>query len=395
MTRLLCGRRWLPFVLLAPFQFIFGLIYSLGTISPAIHAQSGWSQATLNLAFSLTPLALLPTVILAGHGLRRLAPKTMLAMALACFTVGGFIGLISDAPALFMLGYSVLALGVGAGLSTAACIALISRLYPGRRGSLGGALLALYGMSSMVSAPIFSGLNGQIGWRQSLAALLGVYAAVGWVAWARLPATPALGGDDGQGGYEQRAHQVARVPMATLLRHRPLRWAIAIVLVATPLGSASFATIGHLAHHLGFNPAFAVLAVSLMAFGNGMGRLGFGMLADWRSPRFSRNAVLALNALAAALLLSALHGFGVWAFAAYPLLIGLAFGGMAGKLPALAAHVAEDGHAETVFGLLFGAFAFASFLGPLVSAAIGMRGALQMFAVCAVMALVPAMSLER
>jgi hypothetical protein len=68
---------------------------------------------------------------------------------------------------------------------------------------------------------------------------------------------------------------------------------------------------------------------------------------------------------------------------------------MAGKLPALAAHVVEDGHAETAFGLLFGAFAFASFLGPLVSAAIGMRGALQMFAVCAVMALVPAMSLGR
>jgi MFS-type transporter involved in bile tolerance (Atg22 family) len=76
----------------------------------------------------------------------------------------------------------------------------------------------------------------------------------------------------------------------------------------------------------------------------------------------------------------------VWAFAAYPLLIGLAFGGMAGKLPALAAHVAEDGHAETAFGLLFGAFAFASFLGPLVSAAVGMRTALQVLGLCAVAA---------
>ena len=379
-------RRWLPLALLAPFQFIFGLIYTWGTMAPAIHAQSGWSQATLDLAFSLTPLALLPTVILAGHGLRSLAPKTMLAMALACCTMGGFIGLVTAAPALFMLGYSVLALGVGAGLSTAACIALTSRLYPGRRGSLGGALLALYGMSSMASAPIFSWLNGQLGWRLSLAALLGVYAAVGWAAWALLPAAPALGGDDGQGGQEQGARQAARMPMATLLRHRPLRWAITIVLVATPLGSASFATIGHLAHHLGFGPAFAVLAVSLMALGNGLGRLGFGMLADWRSPRFSRNAVLGLNALAAALLLSALQGLGVWAFVAYPLLIGLAFGGLAGKLPALAAHVVEDGHAESAFGLLFGAFAFASFLGPLVSAAVGMQTALQVLGLCAMTA---------
>ncbi len=370
------AKRWLPFVLLTPFQFIFGLIYSWGMISSAVHAQSGWSQATLDLAFSLTPLALLPAVIVAGHGLRRMAPKTMLAVALACFTVGGVVGLVSPSPLSFMLGYSVLALGIGAGLSTAACIAILSRQYPDMRGSLGGALLALYGMSSMVSAPIFSWLNGQLGWRLSLAVLLGVYATVGWVAWALLPAAPTTGG-----------RQTARVPMAAMLRHRPLRWAIAIVLIAAPLGSASFATIGHLARELGFSPQFGVLAVSLMALGNGLGRLGFGMLADWRSPRFSRSAVLAVNALAAALLLSTLHGFGVWAFATYPLLIGLAFGGMAGKLPALAAHVVEDGHAETAFGLLFGAFAFASFFGPLVSAAVGMREALQGLAVCALAAI--------
>jgi MFS family permease len=369
-------RRWLSFVLLTPFQFIFGLIYSWGTISPALHAQSGWSRATLDLAFSLTPLALLPAVIMAGTGLRRMAPKTMLAVALACFTVGGFVGLASTTPLFFMLGYSILALGIGAGLSTAACMAILSRQYPDMRGSLGGALLALYGMSSMASAPIFSWLNGQIGWRLALAALLGVYAAVGWAAWALLPAAPAVGG-----------RQTARVPMTAMLRHRPLRWAIAIVLVAAPLGSASFATIGHLARELGFSPKFGVLAVSLMALGNGLGRLGFGMLADWRSPRFSRNVVLGLNALAAALLLSALQGIGMWAFSAYPLLIGLAFGGMAGKLPALAAHVVEDGHAESAFGLLFGAFAFASFFGPLVSAVVGMREALQGLAVCAVVAI--------
>jgi MFS family permease len=377
-------RRWFSFVLLMPFQFIFGLIYSWGMISPALHAQSGWSRATLDLAFSLTPLALLPAVIVAGQGLRRMAPKSMLAVALACFTVGGFVGLASTSPLSFMLGYSILALGIGAGLSTAACIAMISRLYPDLRGSLGGALLALYGMSSMVSAPVFDWLNRQLGWRLSLAALLGVYAAVGWAAWALLPAAPAVGG-----------RQTARVPMAAMLRHRPLRWAIAIVLVAAPLGSASFATIGHLARELGFSPKFGVLAVSLMALGNGLGRLGFGMLADWRSPRFSRNAVLAVNALAAALLLSALRGFGVWAFAAYPLLIGLAFGGMAGKLPALAAHVVEDGHAESAFGLLFGAFAFASFLGPLASAAVGMHGALQGLAACAVAAVILAVTMGR
>ncbi|CAZ87888.1 putative Permease of the major facilitator superfamily [Thiomonas arsenitoxydans] len=368
-------RRWTPFVLLMPFQFIFGLIYSWGTISPAIHVQSGWPQATLDLAFSLTPLGLLPAVILAGRALHRLAPKTLLAWALTCFTVGGGIGLLTASPVAFMLGYSLLALGVGAGLSTAACIALVSRLYPQRRGSLGGALLALYGMSSVISAPLFDEINRLIGWRPSLAALLGLYAAVGWIAWAFLPVAPAA-----------PRRQTDPLPLMVLLKQRPLQWALVIVLMATPLGSASFATIGHLTKAIGVSSALGVLAVSLMALGNGVGRLGFGFLADWISPRFSRAAALGLNALAALLLLGVLHGYGVGAFAAYPLLIGLAFGGMAGKLPALAAHVAER-HSEAAFGLLFGAFAFASFLGPFLSAGLGMHSALQGLALCALAAM--------
>ena len=366
---------WLPLLLLAPFQFIFGLIYSWGAISQAIHVQSGWSHASLDLTFSLTALAVLPAVILAGHALRRLAPKTMLALALSCFTVGGFIGLASTSLLPFMLGFNILALGIGAGLSTAASIAMISRLYPNYKGSLGGALLALYGISSMVSAPIFESINVHLGWRLSLASLLGTYATLGWIAWSMLPAIPA-----------QKGHQTVHRSLWTMLKHRQLRWTIGLILAATPLGSASFATIGHLSHELGFDRKFAVVAVSLMALGNGLGRLGFGMLADIRSARFSRNAVLTTNALAAILLTSALNGFGLVVFAMYPLLIGMAFGGMAGKLPALAAYVVEEGHTETAFGLLFGAFAFASFLGPLVSAAWGMHDALQWLAILSVMA---------
>lgn len=370
------GARWWPVLLLAPFQFIFGIIYSWGAISPTIHAESGWTRSTLDLAFSLTPLALLPAVVWAGHGLRRISPKTMLATALACFTIGGGAGLAYGTPLAFMLGYGVLALGIGAGLSTAACIAMVSRFYPERRGALGGALLALYGMSSVISAPLFRSLDVHFGWRTALAVLLGVYAALGWIAWALLPAVPAT----------RQRHSEIRIGLWNMLSHRPLRWALVLILLAAPLGSASFATIGHLAHELGHGPSFTLAAVASMAVGNGLGRLGFGALADLYGACFSRSAVLAVNALAAAIIVAALYGRFDTLFVAYPLLIGLAFGGMAGKLPGLAAHVVEDGHAETAFGLLFGAFALASFLGPLASAAFGTQEALGSFAIAALIA---------
>ena len=230
-------------------------------------------------------------------------------------------------------------------------------------------------MSSVVSAPLFESLDGHFGWRAALALVLGLYAALGWLAWAGLPDLPA-----------QDVHIAPRIGLRPMLGHRSMRWALGLVLIAAPLGSASFATVGHLTRQLGFGSSFALVAVAAMAIGNGLGRLGFGALADVRGGRFSRKVVLAANALAAAILLAVLHGLDARAFILYPLLMGLAFGGMAGKLPALAAHVVKDGHAETAFGLLFGAFALASFLGPLASAAFGTREALEGFAICAIAA---------
>lgn len=370
------GRRWLPFVLLTPFQFIFGLIYSWGAIAPAIHRQSGWSEPTLDLCFSLTPLALMPAVVFAGHALHRTPPKTLLAIALSLFTLGGLLGIAPGSALPFMAGYSILALGLGAGLSTAACIAMVSRLYPGQRGSLGGALLALYGMSSTLSAPVFQVLDHRLGWQAALAALVCVYAALGWLAWFGLPATTS----------STHTPKTPRPSLRRMIGHPPLLTALAIVMAAAPLGSASFATIGQLSPKLGFNTGFAVIAVSLMAFGNGLGRFGFGVLADLRSARFSRNAVLTLNLTAAGLLLLALEGIAPHLFVIYPLLIGLTFGGMAGKLPSLAAAVARNGHTEAAFGLLFGTFALASFLGPLITASLGVHTGLTVLTACALLA---------
>lgn len=365
---------WRPLALLMPFQFIFGLIYSWSTIAPAIHSQAGWAHSTLSFAFSLTPLALFPSVILAGRLLGSTSPKRMLAYALILFTLGGGIGIGWDSSLPFLLGYSVLALGIGAGFSTASCVAIIGELYPARRGTLSGALLALYGLSSIVSAPIFDALDAHLGWRIALAVLLISYATIGWLAWFGLPNVQPTA----------RKHASAHIPLAHLLRRRKLILGIGGVLLAAPLGALSFAVIGQFVHTYGLGRTFAVFVVAMMALGNGVGRLGFGLLADWRGAHFSRDVVLALNACAALLLLFALHVPKPTLLASYALIVGLSYGGLAGKLPALAAHIVEQGHADSVFGLLYGTFALASFLGPLLGSVLGMHTALFVVIVCSI-----------
>ncbi|APZ41867.1 MFS transporter [Acidihalobacter ferrooxydans] len=373
-------RAWRPFLLLAPFQFIFGLIFSWGAIAPALHSQAGWSHATLSLAFSLTPLALFPAVILAGRLLGRLSPKALLAAALALFTLGSAGALSGAAPLIFMIGYDVLALGVAAGLSTAACIAMVGALYPARRGTLAGALLALYGLSSIVSAPVFDTLDAHLGWRLALAVLLGGYAALGWLTWLGLP--------DARPSAKRRT--AARTPPRRSLAHPGLLRAVTSVLAAAPLGALSFAVIGQLARAQGLGRADAVAIVAVMAFGNGLGRFAFGLLADRRGAPFSRTTVLTLNALAALLAFADLYRPSPVALAAYATLAGLSYGGIAGKLPPLAAHLAGPAQEHAAFGLLYGTYALGSFLGPLLGALIGLRPALTVVACAALFALLPA-----
>jgi predicted MFS family arabinose efflux permease len=372
---LIFGKKWLPFLLLAPFQFIFGIIYSWGTIANAVHVQGGWSYSLLDLAFSLTLLAILPAVIWAGHALRRINPKTMLGISLCIAIAGDLLIIINNTPTIFIIGCNILTLGISSGLSTAACIALISRLYPKYKGTAGGTLLAIYGMSAIVSAPVFNFLNVNFGWRMALALLIGGYVFISCIAWIFLPkASP------------QKAHKTKHIPLKRMLKHPQLLWAMLLILAAAPFGSASFASIGDLSDKMGFGAKFIIIAVAMMAIGNGTGRLAFGLLADMRSVRFSRNTVFAVNAAAGLLLLLSIHGAGLIFFTVYPLLTGLAFGGMAGKLPAVAGHVVEQDNAETAFGLLLGTFALASFLGPSLSAIVGMDISLQVLALFSIAA---------
>ena len=53
--------------------------------------------------------------------------------------------------------------------------------------------------------------------------------------------------------------------------------------------------------------------------------------------------------------------------------------------------VLDQDTADSTFGLLFGTFALASFLGPLAGAAVGMHAALTILAACALGACLPAL----
>jgi MFS family permease len=372
------------FCLLIPFQFMFGLIYAWGGIAPVIHAQTAWSNSILDLAFSITPLSLLPSVLIGGRLAGSFPPVRVLGAAVACFVVGSVLGLCSDSPVLFIVGYSCIALGIGGGLATPACIALIGRTAPTRQGRLSGALLAVYGLSAVVSTPLFHLLTSHMRWQPALGFMLGVYGLLGLVALVLLPKPPARTG----------AVEHQRISTWQLFTTRPVLISSVLILVSAPFGSMTFAALGRLAASQGFDNRVGITAVAIMALANGVGRFAAGMLSDLLTPPVSRRVVLACGAAGYAVLLVGTHVHAVALFLLFPVLVGFAFGGLAGKLPALAAHTVAS-HATEVFAIYFGVFALGSFGGPLLSAVLGLPIALTILGSFAVIAFVASLIKNR
>lgn len=153
---------------------------------------------------------------------------------------------------------------------------------------------------------------------------------------------------------------------------------IMMVLSAAPLGSASFAGMGRLLPSAGFNGATTLLLISGMALANGLGRFMGGVLADKLPEKTDKMLIYLTNAMAFGVFWLGFEAHWLILPGFYPLMIGCAFGALAGNLPSIARLIAPH-RPHAVFGMLFGTFALGSFIGPLSSATIGLTMTLWLF----------------
>ncbi|WP_181885344.1 MFS transporter [Trinickia dinghuensis] len=353
---------------LIPFQLMFGMVYAWGGIAPVIQHETGWSIASLDLMFSLTPLTLFPAVLAGGRLVGRYPPERVLMLAWLCFVAGTLSGLSSHSPWMFAVCYACVALGVGGGLSTPASIEIIRRQASRASGRFSGALLAVYCFSATVSVPLFLWFAQRQSWRYALGATAAAWCIPGGIALLTLRGGPARAVAP-EGAAQSQAYGPAL---------RAVAWNIGLLFACVPFGSAVFAALGRLAVGHGAGTWSAVAGTAAISLANGTGRFGGGVFSDFLTPRATWCAMLGLAAGAyLAALADAFLKLPV-SFIVFAALTGLAFGSAVGMLPALAARtgVAEP---ATVFSLYFGAFALASFAGPLVSAAAGIATTMTVF----------------
>jgi MFS family permease len=339
-------------------QFAFGFIYAWGAVVPEVRLQDHWSPLLTSAVFSAGPLGYGTGMMISGRLAERYPPRRLCWTGVGLLVSGFAIAFLIPNGVTFALFYSTIALGLGGAITLAGALAAGISVFPRRVGAIGGALTSSYALAAVIEAPLVSSLAITIGW---LNALRFVGSGVALLAVGAVVLMPSI-------SPSRPAHISGHtVPFVHLLRRGRIWVGFLLEATASPLGSYAFAAVAVYARLLHLAFWIGTLAVTAVAIGNAIGRLGGGVAAD----RFGVNRVFlvlfATALLAAVLLYRPVNGLAILLAA---LAAGVSFGAPAGILSRLATVTAPDAP-YTVFGVLFAGFAAGALYGPLLGAAVG------------------------
>lgn len=351
------GGRARLFLAVVPLQLTFGFVFAWGAVAPYARSQTNWAPVLVGAVLSAVPAGYGVGMLVGGRLADRLPPRRLCVAAWLLLVAGYAVAFTFPYPLVFVISFGAVGLGVGGGIALAGSLAVLARAFPDRVGTMGGLLSAVYAASPLGAVPLVNALAPDGGW----------LAAVRWIgtvslvlAGVALLALPRL-------GQPHRPATHERVGIGELARRPPLRRAAVVVLATTPPGTYAFVAAASDARVHGLASWLIALAVLLVSFGNVVGRLVSGVLADRYGSRPVLVAITAGNLLAV----------GILATLPIPLLVpvgtalaGLVLGGAVGSTSRVAAESAPDAP-HTAFGMLFAAYCVGAATGPLLGTAVG------------------------
>ena len=214
-------------------QFAFGLGFVWIGIAPAAMRQSHWSPLVIEAIYALTPLSSSLTFLFSGRLVTRVSPRTLSWLGVGLLAGGQIIAFLFPNEVTFLLFYATLALGVGYGFALVASLAALTRTFPKRIGTAGGALSAAYGLAAVAEIPLIGALTLTTSWITALRIVGTSVTLLAVVALLFLPTIPPS---------QERA--AGGVLPFRLLKHPRVATAVLLEILAVPLGSYALSQVG-------------------------------------------------------------------------------------------------------------------------------------------------------
>ncbi len=265
-----------------------GVLYAWSVFKANIPAEWGWANSQKSLPYSVACVVFSIMTMVGARLLGKFGPRVVVTLGGILAGGGVILSSMSTSPWFFTIAFGVL-LGSGIGFVYSSASPAALRWFPASKtGLISGIVVAGFGMGSAWVAPLARSLMLSIG-LQATMLYMGIgmmVVVVGFAQFLKFPPADFL--PEGK-----KAVKTAAVEENDFSTGQTARtWQFYLIWLAFAFGSgAGLMVIGSLAsivkEQVGL-PAISAIAVTALAFGNGGGRVLYGMLSD----KFGRKAML-------------------------------------------------------------------------------------------------------
>lgn len=378
-TLALTNKRWFVVIASCLINLCLGSMYAWSVFSPPMAAHlnalngltgaEALSGATLAVVFGMANIVGPIMTLVGGYLHDRFGPKKMIFIGGLIF--GGAMILSGFATSLTMLTlfYSV-GIGTGTGFVYICTISNSVKLFPDKRGLIGGIITASYGLSSVIIPPIANALigsSGVVGAFKIIGAAFvviicgssflvtkcpGDFAPAGWQ-----PPVNSLSGS-GLGRPDRNWRQMLADPVFYVMLFMLMCGGVFGLMIISQASSLS-------QNMIGMSVAAATSVVSILALFNAAGRVCAGFISD----KIGRVNTLSLMLVVAVCGLGLLYSSGkgdTTMFYVGVSVVGICFGAFMGVYPGFTADQFGAKHSGFNYGIMFLGFGLSGLIGPML-----------------------------
>ncbi len=146
-------RRWGYVVLSVLLMMMYGTVYSWSVFRGPVEIYYGIGATLSGLPYMFFLLTYALSMMLGGILIEKISPRMLLIGGGVFITVGWLLSAVSSGIAMLTVAYGVL-IGFGVGISYGVPISVITQWFPKKRGIVVGIILAGFGLSPLITAPV-------------------------------------------------------------------------------------------------------------------------------------------------------------------------------------------------------------------------------------------------
>lgn len=260
-----------------------GILYTWSVISKGIPAEWGWTETQKSLPYSVACLVFCLVMVPAGRMQDRIGPRIVATIGGLLVGAGMILASYSTSSIGYILGFGLLA-GAGIGCGYAAATPPAVKWFPAKKtGLIAGIVVSGFGLASVYAAPLAKYLSGTYGLPRTML-MLGIGFLIVVVILSQLLAAPPKGYvPPGTPPVKPGAAAAKKEDLTPLEMLKTWQFYVLWFMYACGAG-AGLMIISKMAKiaqdQAGLSLALATILVSVLAVGNGAGRIGAGLLSD-------------------------------------------------------------------------------------------------------------------